>query len=330
MITKRDLTRLLAGAGTLAAMPAPVRAQGEADRDYPDRPVRIIVPYGPGGTNDIIARILGQKMTETFGQPFVVENRPGAQAIIGTELVARSRPDGYTLLIGASGPIVFNPATYDRLGYDPLQDLAPVSNLTSFPLILLVSAESPFRSVQELVAFAKGNPDRANYGTPAASFQLAAELFNQKAGTRFVNVAYRGSADTIAATARREVTMSLVDTAPAAGPLAGGLVRALAVTSPQRLEAYPEIPTLEELGFPGVQVVLWTGMLAPAGTPDGIVRKLQKEAARIIGLPDVRERLSSLVLEPVGSTPEEFRRTIASEIALWRGVAQAANIRFER
>jgi tripartite-type tricarboxylate transporter receptor subunit TctC len=330
MTAKRSFARLLAGAEALAAMPAVARAQGEPERAYPDRPVRLVVPYAPGGTNDIVARILGQKMSDTFGQPFVVENRPGAQAIIGTELVARSRPDGYTLLVGASGPIVFNPATYDRLGYDPLQDLAPVSNLTSFPLMLLVSADSPFRSVQEVIAFAKAHPDRANYGSPAASFQLAAELFNQKAGTRFVYVAYRGSADTITATARREVTMSLVDTAPAAGPLAGGRVRALAVTSPRRLEAHPEVPTMAEVGFPDVEVVLWTGLLAPAGTPAGIVRKLQEEAARIVRLPDVRERLASLVLEPVGSTPEEFRRTIAAEIELWRGVARAANIRFER
>ena len=328
MIGRRHFSGLLAGA--VAGPFAGARAQEGAAQGYPNRPVRIVVPYSPGGTNDLAARIVGQKLAEALGQPFVVENRSGAQAIVGTELVARARPDGYTLLMGASGPIVFNPATYDRLPYDPLKDFAPVSILASFPLVLVVSESSPFRSVQDLVAFAKARPERANYGSVAASFQLATELFNQKAGTAFANVAYRGSADAINAVAAEQVTMALLDTAAAAGPLNAGRVRALAVTSPRRLEAYPQIPTMAEVGFPEAQTVLWSGILAPAGVPDEIVRKLHEAVVRVVQMPEVRERLAALLLDPVGNTPEEFRRTIAAEIELWSGVARAANIRFER
>ncbi|MBI0538913.1 tripartite tricarboxylate transporter substrate binding protein [Roseomonas sp. KE2513] len=321
---RRELLGCVAGA-TLAPMPG--RAQGP---EYPDRPVRVIVPYAPGGTNDLVGRILSQKLSETLSQPFVVENRPGAQAIVGTEAVARARPDGYTLLIGASGPIVFNPATSERLSYDSLADFVPVTNLVTFPLVLLVSTGSAYRSLADLIDFAKANPSKANYGTPATSFQLATELFNQRAGTRFQHITYRGSADCVTALIRDEITMTMVDTAPAVAGLSGGQVRALAVTSPNRIAALPEVPTMKELGLPDVEAVLWTGMLAPARTPPEVVRRLNTAVAEALQAPDVKERLSKLVLDPAASTPEAFRATIAHEIELWRGVAKAANIQMDR
>jgi tripartite-type tricarboxylate transporter receptor subunit TctC len=309
----------------MLAAPA-LRAQGS----YPDRPVRIIVPYAPGGANDILARLYGQKMQERLGQPFVVENRPGAQAIVGTEAAARSRPDGHTLLLGASGPIVFNPATYTSLPYDPLRDLAPVSMLASFPLVLVVGANTPFRSVAELVAWAKANPERANYGASGAGFQLPTELFNQRAGTRFQYVAYRGSADSVNAAANGEVTIALVDTGPASVAISAGRVRALAVTSAARVPAYPDVPTMAELGFPEVEATLWSGLFAPAATPGPILQKLQAECDAITAMPDIRQRLAALVMDPVGAGPDEFRAAIARQIEVWTRVARAANIQLER
>jgi tripartite-type tricarboxylate transporter receptor subunit TctC len=323
----------MAGGAACAVVAAPraARAQGgDAARGWPDRPVRIVVPYSPGGANDILARLYGQKLSDRFGQPFVVENRPGAQAIVGSEAVARARPDGYTLLMGASGPMVFNPATYERLPYDTLKDLAPVSMLASFPLVLIVSASSPLRTVQELVGFAKANPDRANYGASGAGFQLPTELLNQRAGTRFVYVAYRGSADSTNAVANGEVTTTLVDAGPASVALEAGRVRALAVTAPRRLAAWPDVPTMAEAGFPDFEVALWSGFFAPAATPSAILGRLEEAAMAITREPDILERLKALSMDPVGGGSEEFRRVIAREIDFWRGVARTANVRLER
>jgi tripartite-type tricarboxylate transporter receptor subunit TctC len=323
-----DRRSLLGATAALAA--APTAAQQDEARGYPDRPVRIIVPYAPGGANDILARLYGAKLSERLGQPFVVENRPGAQAIVGTEATARARPDGYTLLLGASGPIVFNPATYTSLPYDSLRDLAPVSLLASFPLVLLVAASSPHRTVAELVAWAKANPERANYGASGAGFQLPTELFNQKAGTRFQYVAYRGSAESVNAAANGEVTIALVDSGPASVAISAGRARALAVTSSERVPAYPDVPTMAELGFPEVEATLWSGMLAPAATPRPVLDKLNAECVAITTMPDIRERLKLLVMDPIGSDPDTFRGTIARQINLWSGVARRANIRLER
>lgn len=322
---------LLAAALTAPALAARAQRPGaETARGYPDRPVRIIVPYAPGGANDILARLYGAKLAERLGQPFVVENRAGAQAIIGTEAAARARPDGTTLLLGASGPIVFNPATYAQLPYDSLQDFAPVCLIASFPLVLLVSAESPHRSVAELVAWAKANPDKANYGASGAGFQLPTELFNQSAGVRFQYVAYRGSAESVNAAASGEVTIALVDTGPATVALAAGRARALAVTTATRVPAYPEVPTMVELGFPALQARLWSGLLAPAATPRGVLETLYTECAAITALPDIRERLGALAMDPIGGNPDSFRATIAREIETWSAVARRANIRLER
>lgn len=318
----------------LAALAAPTLVRRafaqEAGRGYPDRPVRIIVPYAPGGANDILARLYGQQLTERLGQPFVAENRAGAQAIIGTEAVARSRPDGYTLLLGASGPIVFNPATYVQLPYEPLKDLAPVCLLASFPLVLLVAAASPHRSVAELVAWARANPTRANYGASGAGFQLPTELFNQRAGTRFQYVAYRGSAESVNAAANGEVTIALVDSGPASVAITAGRARALAVTSARRVPAYPDVPTMAELGFPEVQATLWSGLLAPAATPRPVLDRLFADCAAITALPEIRECLGALVMDPIGGDPDSFRATIEREIETWSAVARAANIRLER
>ena len=322
--------RAAVGLAATALLVRPGRAQEVDERNWPDRPLRLVVPSAPGGTTDIAARLLAQRLGEAFGQPAVVENRPGAQAILGTELVARARPDGLTLLVAASGPIVFNPATNDRLSYDPLRDLAPVSLLVTFPLMLLVAADSPHRTVADLVAFARANPDKANYGAPAASMQLASELFNQRAATRFQHVAYRGSAEIVTAVASGDLTTAFLDMAPVAGALAGGRVRALAVTAATRLASHPDIPTMVEAGFPDMVVEFWVGVLAPGGTPPGILARLHAECAGLVASPGYRDRMTALFSRPIAETPADMRALIGREIALWRGVAQAGNIRMER
>ncbi len=314
----------------LAAVALLLPAGARAQAPWPERPIRIVVPYAPGGANDILARLYGARLADRLGQPVVVENRPGAQAIIGTEFVARAAPDGTTLLMGASGPMVFNPATYQRLPYDTLRDLAPISLLASFPLALVVARDAPFQGLPALLDFARAHPQRANYGASAASFQLPTELLNQRAGTRFTFVAYRGSADTVNAVANGEITMALVDTGPAAVAHAAGRVRVLAVTAPQRLPAWPDAPTMAELDFPDLTLALWSGLLAPAGTPEPVIRRIATEAAAITQEPSVRERLTALALEPVGSSPEFFRAVIARELPLWAEVARSGDIRLER
>ncbi|MDB5374673.1 MAG: hypothetical protein JWP04_3315 [Belnapia sp.] len=312
----------LAALATLVASSRPARAGA-----WPERPVRLVVPYAPGGANDILARLYGQRLGETFGQPFVVENRPGAQAIIGAALVARAVPDGHTLLLGASGPLVFNPAGYARLPYDPQTDFAPVSLLAAYPLAVVVPAAGPFRTLQDLLAFARIHPDSVTYGAGATSIQLPTELLNQRAGTRFQYVAYRGSAETVQAVAQGEVTMALVDAGPATLGHAAGRIRILAVTAPRRLPAWPECPTMGELDFPDLTIELWSGLLAPAATPPGIVARLAVAAAGITREASMRQRLLALSLQPLGSTPEQFRGIIAAELPLWAEVARKSGLR---
>jgi tripartite-type tricarboxylate transporter receptor subunit TctC len=298
-----------------------------AAQDYPTKPIRIIVGYTPGGGNDLIARLLAPRMSEFLGQPVIVENRPGAQSIIAAELVAKAPPDGYTLLMGPTGPMAMNPATYSKLPYSPTRDFAPVSMIGSFPLLLCVSPSLPVRSVNELVEYAKARPNSVNYASSAAAFQLATELFKQRTGTNFANIPYKGSGDSAAAVISGQVTMTIADPPPITGHLKGGALRALAVTAPQRHPAYPDVPTMAEAGVPDMEVALWMALFVPAGTPAPIVKRLNDEVARAVRLPDVRERLIALGVDPVGGTPEELARVLARDLEKWSAVAKAANIK---
>ena len=308
----------------LASTALPGWAQGAGS--FPNKPIKIVVGYAPGGANDILARIVAQKMQDGLGQPVLVENRPSTAAIIGSEVVAKSPPDGYTLLMGASGPIVFNPALYSKLSYSPQKDFAPISLVGTFPLVLSVQGSSPYKTLADLVAYTKANPGKSNYGASAASFRLATELLKSKTGIQAEHIPYKGSMESVNAVASGQVTMTLVDSGPAAGALKGGLLRGLAVTSPQRLAVLPDIPTMAEQGI-DLTIQLWSGLLAPAGTPQPIVQKLAAEVQRIVRLPDVRERMLALAIDPEGSTPEQFAKVIATEIPLWTGVAKANNIK---
>ncbi len=322
------LSRRLVVTGAIGGLCPSAFAQGETT--YPDRPVRVVVPFAPGGANDILGRLFCAVLAERFRQPFVVENRSGAQGIVGTDVVAKARPDGHTLLVGASGPLVFNPITFPSLPHDPARDLAPIAVLGSYPLLLLVGADAPMRSLGDLIAWAKAHPGRGTYGAVNAAFQLATELFKQRSGTDFECVGYRGNADVTTALAAGELTMALVDSGPAAGPLAAGRVRALAVLTPGRLAAHPAVPTMAEAGFPGFEASFWCGLAAPAGTPPAILSRLADAVAAASRDPTIRERMAALSIEPDGATPETFGRRIVEETALWRDVAARAGLRFDR
>jgi tripartite-type tricarboxylate transporter receptor subunit TctC len=315
---------------TALAVAAITSASAQEDpAKYPTRAIHIIVGFTPGGGNDIIARIVGQKLSESLGQPVIIENKPGGGAIVATEYVAKSAPDGYTLLVGASGAMAINPAVYAKLPYDSVRDFVPVSELGSFPLILIVNNSSPFKSVTDLVAYAKANPDKTNYSSSSASFQLVTELFKQKTGAPMQVIPYKGANDSVLAVISGQVTATIADAGPALSQVLGGLVRALAVAAPKRMEDFPDVPTMKEAGA-DVDAVLWSGIFAPKETPPAIVKKLEDELMRIARWPDVIARLKPLGIESVGNSSEEFARILASDIARWTEVAKAGNIKMEQ
>jgi tripartite-type tricarboxylate transporter receptor subunit TctC len=323
--------RFLAGLASIAfALTAIIPASAQEDPSkYPTRPIHIIVGFTPGGGNDIIARVVGQKLSESLGQPVIIENKPGGGAIVATEYVAKSAPDGYTLLVGASGAMAINPAVYAKLPYDSIRDFIAVSELGSFPLILIVNASSPIKSVAELVAYAKANPDKTNYASSSAAFQLVTEQFKQKTGAPMQVIPYKGANDSVMAVISGQVTATIADAGPVSSQVQGGQVRALAVAAPKRMEDFPDVPTMKEAGA-DVDAVLWSGIFVPRNTPPEIVKKLEGEFIRIARLPDVIARLKPLGIESVGNSSEEFARILASDIARWTEVAKAGNIKMEQ
>jgi len=296
---------------------------------WPNKPIRLVVGYSAGGGNDLIARIVAAKLQEKLGQPIVVDNKPGAQSIVAAELVAKAPPDGYTLLMAPSGPMTINPAVYAKLPYDPAKDFAPISLLAEFPLLLVVSAEQPIKSVRALIDYGRAHPDKANYASSATPFQLASELFNQRTGSKFQHIPYRGSGDAAQAVAAGQVLMTIADSGPIFGPLSAGKLRALAVTTDKRQDAFPDVPTFAEAGVPDMTISLWTGLVAPAGTPPEIVARLNKAVAETIALAEVRLALEKIAVQPRSTTPEQYRLLIARDAARWKAVATAANIKLE-
>lgn len=296
-------------------------------QNYPAKPMRVIVGFTAGGGTDVVARLVSQKISESLGQPVVVENRIGASGIIAAEYVAKATADGYTLLVSPSTVFTINPIMFAKLSYSPTRDFIPVSKAVSFPFVMVVSASQPIHSMKDLVAFVKANPGRANYGGPSGLFQLALELFKQRTGTNIEYIPYKGSNEAVNAVMAGDVLMALLDTGPVAGPLKGGKVRGIAVTSADRMPLFPDIPTMSEAGLNGMEIEGWMGMFAPVGTPLPIVKKLQDEVMRIVKLPDIRDRMYGLQLTPAGNTSEEFARSIGSDIERWKALAQSANIK---
>jgi tripartite-type tricarboxylate transporter receptor subunit TctC len=309
--------------------------QGMAGRvlaaDYPTRPIRFIVPYAPGGGADAVARILGRRVGDSLGQSILIENKGGAGSILGTDLVAKSAPDGYTMLLGQSGPISINPAVYKSLPYDPVKDFIPVVMTNSYPYVLVVNGKLPANSLQEFVALAKSKPGSMNYGTTGvgAANHLMTELFSRKAGIKMTHIPYRGTALAVADLVAGQVTMVFGDPVSVLPHMRSGTLRALAVSSPQRSPIAPEVPTLMESGYPDLEAVAWHGVLVPAKTPPEIVKTLNAEFVKALRDPEIKELLSKQAMQPVGDTPAEFAAFIQKDIATWKVVAADANVSVE-
>ena len=297
---------------------------------YPSKPIRIIVPFPAGGPTDVLSRIIGQKMTENWGQQVLVDNRPGANTIIGAEAVAKAAPDGYTLLMAIDSTLVMNQSLYSKLPYDPIKDFAPITLSCWSHLILVTDANTGPKSVAELIQIARANPGKINFGAGTITTQLAGEMFTKAAGLDMVYVPYKGSAGTVQGLLSGDVKF-IVDGVTSSLPhIKSGKFRVLATTGTRPIAALPGLPTLAaEAGLPGFDVVIWQGLVAPAGTPSDIIAKLYQEILRIYALPDVKERIAAAGLDPVTSTPAEFTAFIRSESERWTKVIKEAGIRLD-
>ena len=296
--------------------------------DYPSRPIHLIVPYAAGGAADSIARIVAKRVGKSLGQTIVVENRGGGGSIVGTEFVNKSDPDGYTLLLGQSGPISINPAVYKSLPYDPVKDFAPISLTTAYPYVMVVNPALGVKTLQEFVSLAKSKPGALNYGTTGvgAANHLVTELFDSKAGIRMTHIPYRGTALAVADLLAGQVQVVFADPISALQHVNSGALIALAVTSKDRSPVAPAVPTMSESGYPGFDAVGWHGILAPAKTPPAIVARLYAEIQDALKDPETRTLLESQAMQIVGSSPEAFAGFITKDIAIWKEVADQAKI----
>ncbi len=299
-------------------------------QSYPTHPVRMIVPFAPGGPTDLIARILAQKLSESLGQQFVVENHAGAGGNIGMGLAAKASADGYHILV-ASSSFVVNPSLYAKNSYDPIKDFAPVTLAAASPNVLVVHPSVPAKNLQELVALVKANPGKYSYAQPGTGTtpHLSGELFRITFKLDIVSVPFNGAAPAITSTLGGHTPIAVTAVPPAMPHIKSGALRALAVTSAKRTAGLPDVPTMAEAGAPGQEAETMQGVLVPAGTPREIIDRLQREIVKIVALPDVKERLATLGFDPIANKPEEFGAYIKSEIARWAKVINEANIKVE-
>ena len=320
---------LVAAAMALVAGVAAPDASAQAA--WPSKPIRIVVPFPPGGTTDILARAAAQKMAEAWKEQAVIDNRPGAGGNIGAELVARSPADGYTLLMGTVGTHAINASLYAKMPYDHVKDFAPVILVAAVPNVLVVHPSLPVHSVAELIAYAKANPGKLNFASSGSgtSIHLAGELFKVMAGVQMTHVPYKGSAPAIADLVGGQVQLMFDNLPSALAQIKAGKLRALAVTSAQRAAALPDAPTIAESGLPGYEASSWFGLLAPAGTPADVVAKINGEIARWLASPEAKEKLSSQGAIAAGGTPEDFARHIAAETAKWQRVVRESGAKVE-
>jgi tripartite-type tricarboxylate transporter receptor subunit TctC len=298
---------------------------------YPSKAVRVIVPSAPGGGSDIIARLIGQQLASNLRQTFLVDNRPGAANIVGTEIVAKAQPDGYTLIVNTAGPMSITPLIYAKLPYDAVKDFAPISNVADTAFVVVVHPALAAKTVTELIALAKTKPGQlayASWGRGSAN-HLGTELFMMMTQVNFLHVPYKGSGAAMPDVLAGNVQMTFDTIASAVPQIRAGRLRPLGVTSRKRSGAIPDVPTIAEAGVNGYEAGSWFGFLAPARTPRDIVMKLHGEIVRALSLPEIQERLATLGLDPVGNTPEEFSEQIRSDLAKWKRVVQSAGIQPE-
>src|SRR5436190_3978068 len=293
---------------------------------YPSKPIRFVVPYPPGGPLDTVARLLGQKVSESLKQPVVVDNKPGAGGNIGADAVAKSAPDGYTILMGAVATHAINPTLYANIPYDPIKDFQPVTQLASTPNVLIVNNSVPASNVREFIAYAKANPGKLNFGSGStgSAGHLAGELFKTMAGVDMLHVPYKGAAPAMQDLVGGQVQLMFDNFASASTQVKAGKVKALAVTTAKRSALAPDLPTIAESGLPGFDINTWFGIFVPAGTPREAVDRLHAEFTRALALPDIREKITNLGAEPVGSRPEEFAAYVKSEGEKYARVIKAS------
>ncbi|HEY4375372.1 MAG TPA: tripartite tricarboxylate transporter substrate binding protein [Burkholderiales bacterium] len=298
---------------------------------YPNKPIRLIVPFPPGGGNDVIGRDMAQKLTERLGQQVVVDNRAGANGIVGLQALMAAAPDGYTLGVGAAGPMAVNPSLYDKLPYDPVKDFTAITNMVNFPLLLVAHPSLPAKNVKELIALAKAKPGTIYFSSPGSgnSGHLAGELFNTMAGVKTVHVPYKGQGPALADLLAGQVQL-LYSSIPSVMPhVQSGRLRALAIGSARRIPSLAEVPTIAESGVPGYEAYSWVGMIGPAHMPRDLTQRLSREINDALKRKDLADKLNSEGALPDGNTPEQFTAYIKAEIDKWGAVVRSANIKVD-
>lgn len=316
--------KLLAALGLVALVAGPAQAQ-----DYPTKTIKLIAPFAPGGSVDIVGRILAQKMTESLGQTVVVENKPGASGMIGADMVAKSAPDGYTLLVNSSIHVIV-PSLFSKVPYNALEDLIAVGQATEVPMVMLTGANSRAKTVQDVIAWAKAEPGVAYASAGSgSSAHLAGEVFKKATGVTLTHIPYKGSGAAMADVIGGQVPLMFDALTAAMGHIQGNKMRALAVSSQQRSPILPDVPTFQELKMPQMNLSTWHGVWAPKGTPPAIVKKLNAEIARIVALPDVREKIKGLGGIPVGNTPEQFDAYQRAELEKWSRIVKESGAKVD-
>ena len=312
-------------AATLVAAPVAIA------QTYPAKPVKLVVPFPPGGSLDLTGRLLAQKLTEAWGQPVVVENKPGAGGNIGADLVAKSAPDGYTILLGALSTHAVNPSLYAKMPYDAAKDFAPITLIAITPNVLVVNAASPVNTVREFIAYARANPGKLSFGSGSSGSagHLAGELFKVETGTDAVHIPFKGGAPATQALLAGDTQFMFDNLANAMAQVKAGKLKALAVTTAKRSPLVPDLPTMAEAGLPGFDIATWYGLFAPAGTPPAIVAKWNADVTKILNTPDVRARLIADGAEPAPNTPEQFAQMIASELVKYARIVKISGAKVD-
>ena len=327
------ITKALVVVGAFAAChtASVCNAQTTTASIYPSKPIRLVVPFTPGGSTDILARAVAQELTKAWGQAVIVDNVPGAGGAIGAEKVAKAVPDGYTLLMGHIGTLAVNPSLYPTLPYDPITSFAPVAWVARVPNVLVVHPSVKATNVKELVALAKANPGRMNYGSGGngSAANLATEYFKLQTGTSILHIPYRGTAPAVTDLMGGQIQLLFTGAPAVLGQVKNGQLRALAVSSPTRLAALPDLPTVAESGYPGFEADQWYGVVAPAGTPAGVVAKLNAQINQALTAPDMKTRMNNEGAIATPATPEAFGQLIARELARWKPVIQSGRVKAE-
>jgi tripartite-type tricarboxylate transporter receptor subunit TctC len=315
------------GLSSLVAI-ASASAQGDAAAGYPNRPIRAIVGFGAGGGNDLFARLVGQKLSQNLGQPVVIENKPGAGGRLAVDYVKNQPADGYTIMVAATGQMAVAAAIFPKLPYHPTRDFIPLSMIASFPLVLAGPADDKIKTVKDLVAYGKANPDKSNYATSSPAFTITIELFKLKTGMPGVAIPYKSSNEMMLAVAGGSALFSIADGPPTVPLVKGGKIRALAVTGSERSHELPDVPSMAEAGFPEVNIGLWSGFFVSAKTPPAIAKKLEAEVRRALADAGVRDKLKAMAVNPSGGPGQEFGKRIEADIKVFSDVVKAANLKF--